>query len=150
MGALKRVLPPVYVLITLLVMVGLDFFLPVARIVARPYSYAGAVLIALGVAMNVWASGYFNKVKTPVKPFEQSTRLVTVGLYRYTRNPMYLGLLLILAGIAVLLGNLTPFLVIGVLAWLLQLEFIRVEEAALEATFGEDYAEYKKQVRRWI
>ena len=63
---------------------------------------------------------------------------------------MYLGLLLILAGVAVLLGNLTPFLVIGVLAWLLKREFIRVEEAALEATFGEDYAEYKKQVRRWI
>jgi protein-S-isoprenylcysteine O-methyltransferase Ste14 len=63
---------------------------------------------------------------------------------------MYLGLLLILVGIAVLLGNLTPFLVIPVLAWLLQRKFMRVEEAALEATFGEDYVEYKKQVRRWI
>ena len=150
MTAQKRVLPPVYLLVTLLVMVGLNFFLPIARIVAPPYSYAGAALIVLGGAMNVWASSYFNKVKTPVKPFERSTRLVTVGLYRYTRNPMYLGLLLILVGIAVLLGNLTPFLVIPVLAWLLQRKFMRVEEAALEATFGEDYVEYKKQVRRWI
>ncbi len=150
MNAPKRVLPPIYFLISLIVMVGLNFFFPLIKIVQHPYSYIGGVLIVIGTIMNLWASGYFFKVNTTIKPFQRSTHLVTVGLYQYTRNPMYLGGIFMLLGVALLLGSLTPFLVIPVFMWLIQEHFIKVEESGLEETFKDEYLEYKKQVRRWI
>ena len=63
---------------------------------------------------------------------------------------MYLGMTLILAGLAVLLGSVTPVLVVPVFAWLMDRRFIVAEEQALEETFGEAYLEYKRHVRRWI
>ena len=150
MNAPKRILPPIYFLISLLVMLGLNFFFPLSKIIEPPYSYVGAVLIVIGAIMNIWASGYFNQVKTTIKPFEPSTYLVTVGLYKYTRNPMYLGGIFMLLGLAVLLGSLTPFLVIPVFFGLIQEHFIKVEESGLQETFKDEYLEYKQQVRRWI
>ena len=85
-----------------------------------------------------------------IKPFKRSSVLVTTGPYRYSRNPMYLGLVLILIGIAILQGSISPVLVIPVFIWLITNNIIKKEEKMLEETFGDAYLEYKKQVRRWI
>ena len=83
-------------------------------------------------------------------PFERSTALVTTGLYRITRNPMYLGMLLILAGVALLSGSASTLLPIPVFAWAIQRNFIIGEERFLEQIFGAQYLDYKRQVRRWL
>ena len=131
-------------------MAGLDTFFPVIEFIATPYCYAGVIPLIPGAGMIVWAAGYFSKVGTAIKPFEESTRLVTVGLFRYTRNPIYLGGVFILSGVAILLGSLTPFAVIPAFIWLIQSIFIRVEEGMLETAFGEEYSEYRNKVRRWL
>jgi protein-S-isoprenylcysteine O-methyltransferase Ste14 len=100
--------------------------------------------------MNVWASGKFSRLGTPIHPFQRSTRLLTDGLYRYTRNPMYVGMMLILVGLSLILGTLGTVLVIPVFAWLIERNFIVVEERALEQAFGERYREYRRRVRRWL
>ncbi|MCB0182563.1 MAG: isoprenylcysteine carboxylmethyltransferase family protein, partial [Anaerolineae bacterium] len=82
--------------------------------------------------------------------FEESTALVTGGLYQVSRNPMYLGMVLILAGVAILLGSLTPFGVIPVVIILLNRNFIRFEEQSLAQTFGPRWVEYRQRVRRWV
>lgn len=146
----RKILPPVYLLLMLILMTGLHFLLPMAHIIPEPYSYAGAVLVVLGIAIAAVAAGSFHKAGTPVIPFEPSTALVTGGVYRYTRNPMYLGMVLLLIGAAILFGSLGAWIPIPFFIWIIQANFIRGEERFLEAIFGEQYREYKRKVRRWL
>ncbi len=92
----------------------------------------------------------FKKHGTTVKPFEVSTALVTDGVFSISRHPMYLGMTLILLGIGVLLGSATPFAVVPVFTVLIDRIFIVQEEKMLEDTFGDQFRQYRKQVRRWI
>jgi len=146
----KPIMPPIYLFVAILVMVGLHRFLPVRKVLVSPYNYAGVPALLVGLVLNVWCSGLFGKAKTTVKPFEQSSRLVTEGPYRYSRHPMYLGMALCLAGLAVLLGTVTPVLVVPVFVRLLGKKFIKAEERAMEETFGDAYREYKQRVRPWL
>lgn len=76
--------------------------------------------------------------------------MVTTGVFRITRNPMYLGFVLILLGIGSFMGSLTSFAVIPVLAVLMDVVFIKVEERMLEEKFGERWLTYRSEVRRWV
>lgn len=131
-------------------MAGLHFTLPIAHILAPAYAYGGGLLIVIGIVVVVWAARQFQRAGTAIKPFETSSALVTDGPYRYSRNPMYLGLVIALTGMGIALGTLSPFVVIPVFIWLIRRQFIQHEEAALERTFGSAYTEYKRQVRRWL
>ena len=146
----RKIVPPVYMLLALLAMVGLHSVFPLARLVAPPVSYLGLVPLLIGIAITAAAARKFSRVGTPIRPFERSTRLVTDGLYRYTRNPMYLGLTLILIGTWLLLGTASALLPIAVFIWIIQEGFIRGEERFLDEIFGEEYRGYKNRVRRWI
>ena len=75
---------------------------------------------------------------------------MTDGLYRFSRNPMYLGMALVLVGVAILLGSLTPFGVVAFFVGWIHIQFIRREEEMLSTQFGQDWLEYKAQVRCWI
>ena len=145
-----KILPPVYLLVAALLMAGLNYFVPIHPILTAPITYLGAGLIAFGIFIVVWPAATFGKVGTPIKPLEESTHLVTNGMYRITRNPMYLGMVAILLGIAVLFGNITPFVIVPIFAWLIQTRFVNLEEPLLEETFGDEYARYKQKVRRWL
>ncbi len=85
-----------------------------------------------------------------MKPFEESSALVTSGAYRISRHPMYLGIVLIVLGIALLLGSLLSFVIVAALAGLLDRRFIAVEERMLAARFGEAWQAYKRRARRWV
>ena len=146
----RPVYPPVYASITVLVMLGLHMLLPVYHWLSPPWSYVGVALITVGVVVMLMAAGLFNKRGTTIKPFEESTVLVAEGPFSFSRNPMYLSMVLILTGIALLLGTVTPLLVIPLFFWLITVKFIVREEAALQAKFGEQYLQYKKRVRRWL
>jgi protein-S-isoprenylcysteine O-methyltransferase Ste14 len=143
-------LPPTYFNLSWITMTILHFTVPVYYFLPIPYNLTGILLMLPGLWMNMWASNYFNKVNTTVKPFQTSTHLVTTGFYRISRHPMYLGMLLILLGIFLLLGSLTPFIVIPVYIALINRKFILPEEKMLLKTFGEDYKNYTQKVRRWI
>ncbi len=146
----RRVLPPVWLLLALAASFALDRWVPILRLVPKPWNYLGFVPLALGAFMSIGAAGTFRKAGTPVVPFEKSTTLVTGGWFRMTRNPMYLGLTLILAGVALIDGTLGAFLPLPVFVGILHFRFIRAEERFLEGIFGERYRSYRTQVRRWI
>lgn len=94
----------------------------------------------------------FRKVGTTVHPLEpnKATYLVTDGVFRFSRNPMYLGLLLLLIGWAVWLGSASPWLVPPLFVIVLTLVQIIPEERALHQRFGEEYVSYQRSVSRWI
>jgi protein-S-isoprenylcysteine O-methyltransferase Ste14 len=128
----------------------LGLLLPWGRIIPAPWNLSGILLLTIGVLINVLADNAFRHAETTVKPFEESTLLLTNGLYRFTRIPMYLGFVLILFGLATLLGTLLPFIVIALFAFLMEREFIVVEEGMLEQKFHGKWLDYKRNVRRWM
>jgi protein-S-isoprenylcysteine O-methyltransferase Ste14 len=150
-GPIRRgPLPPVYFLCSLILEVGLHFAIPVARIIPAPRHYIGVVLIVAGISVAGAAALQFRKADTPVKPSDKPTALVTGGLFRVTRNPMYLGMLLVLLGTAVILRTLTPLVVPFGFAYVITTRVIRFEEAFLREQFGEPYVSYCRRVRRWL
>lgn len=147
---LINIRPPVYLFLSIAIMVLIHFLLPGTKILALPWNLLGLIPLALGVVLNLVADKSFKNHETTVKPVEESTALITTGAFRLSRHPMYLGFVLILFGIAVLMGSLTPYVVVVVFAIFMDMIFIRFEEKKLEQTFGEAWLEYKKKVRRWV
>ncbi len=146
----KGPLPPVFFLCSFVLELGLHFAIPVRRIIPSPWHYIGVALIVAGVSLTGAAVKQFRRAETPLKPSERPTALVTGGLFRVTRNPMYLGMFLLLLGTAVILGTLTPLVVPFAFAYVITSRFIRAEEAFLREQFGEPYVGYCRTVRRWL
>jgi len=109
-------------------------------------------LLVAGVCVGMLGVVSFRRARTTVNPLtpEKSSCLVTSGIYRYTRNPMYLGMLLILLGWAVLLANIVA--IIFLLVFILYLKRFQIgpEEKALASVFDRDFATYRSKVRRWL
>jgi len=112
---------------------------------------AGA-FAALGIALGVVAFFQFRKAATTVHPMkpQESSALVVGGVYRYTRNPMYLGMLLVLAAWGVWLANVAAWLALPLFIAYIGRFQIAPEERALEAHFGAAFADYRRAVRRWL
>jgi protein-S-isoprenylcysteine O-methyltransferase Ste14 len=146
----KAILPPTYLLVALILMALLHLAIPVVKFVPAPWNLLGILPVAGGIALNLLADRDFHRAETTVKPFETSSALVTTGVFRITRNPMYLGYVLILIGVGLLLRSLMPLVVIPVFGFLMAWIFIRAEEEMLQETFGPAWDAYAKQVRRWI
>jgi protein-S-isoprenylcysteine O-methyltransferase Ste14 len=146
----KRILPPTYFLGSLALMAALAYALPITEVVAWRWRALGVAPIAVGVWLNLAADRAFRTRGTTVKPFEHSTALLTDGVFRFTRNPMYLGMTLILFGVALLLGALTPFLVGAAFVVVIKIRFIPVEERMLAETFGDVWEAYRARTPRWI
>ena len=146
----RKIVPPVYLLGTLILMWLLQRFVPIYHYVQPPLAYAGIIAIFFGIMMTAISAGVFLKVETGLEPFDEAKVLVTSGFYRYTRNPMYMGMFLILLGVAFMLGSLSALLPIPVFALIIHNNFVLGEERFCEAAFGQAYLDYKSNVRRWI
>ena len=142
--------PPIYFFVSLVVMIALHYLVPIHQLFSTPFKYAGVPFVVGGVCITAVAAGTFVKVGTPVVPFEKSTVIVIYGLFRFSRNPMYLGMVIALVGVALLLGSATAFMPIPIFVWLIHNQFICREEKFLEELFGEEYLAYKIKVRRWL
>jgi protein-S-isoprenylcysteine O-methyltransferase Ste14 len=146
----SKVYPPTYLLLSLLTVIALHFLLPALKIVPSPWNAIGVIFLITGIVINLQAEGLFHRAGTTVKPGEESNTLLTEGIFRISRNPMYFGFALILFGAVFLFGTLSPFLVVPVFMVLIEKRFILSEERMLEQKFGKAYLEYRKTVRRWI
>ncbi|MEW5870213.1 MAG: isoprenylcysteine carboxylmethyltransferase family protein [Chloroflexota bacterium] len=146
----RPILPPTFLLIAVIAILLLNFAIPLGRLIPTPWNLFGLLPLAFGLALNFVADNAFQKAGTTVKPFQESTTLLTDGVYRLSRNPMYLGFVLILAGVVILLGSLSPWVILPIFAGLMQVMFIQAEERMLEEQFGPDWLAYKRQVRQWL
>jgi len=146
----KRVLPPTYLLISIITMALLHFLAPILELIAYPLTLFGMVPLAAGIALNLMADSAFKKAQTTVKPFEISTALITTGVFQICRHPMYLGMALILFGLAIVMGSLKPLITIAIFVILMELVFVRAEEKMLKQQFGPVWDNYKNNVRKWF
>ncbi len=143
-------LPPVFLLITVAGMVALHFLAPAAQVMPPVFRTLGAVLVLLGFAVAIWVNQMFKREGTTIRPYQVSEALVESGPFRYSRNPIYVAMIGALVGVWLLLGSLTPVLVIPLFAWVIATRFIPTEEQMLEDRFGDAYRSYKTRVRRWL
>lgn len=131
-------------------MLGLDHAFPLFRVMHPTLTYFGVVPVLLGVLLVLIAAGLFRLRKTTINPFGEPSMVVQDGFYRFSRNPMYLGMLLVLVGIGVWLGNVLALLLAPAFVVIMTCWYIVREEQLLEARFGEQYRAYRRRVRRWI
>ena len=145
-----KVPPPLIYLVPLLLGLMLDRrrrlpFLP--RGVARGL---GLSLLGGGAVFNAWFLLTIRKTDVPIRTDRPVPRLTTGGAFRYSRNPSYLALAMIYAGIAALRNSLWAILPLPLVVYVVQREVIGREERYLERAFGEEYRSYKARVRRWV
>jgi len=131
-------------------MVALHYAVPIARWLAWPWRAFGTIPVAVGLLLGLAASGHFTRHDTTIVPFEQSSELITEGPYRYSRNPLYVSMTLLLVGICLFLGSLSPAVIVPLFVWWIATRFVAKEERHLETQFGDTYLAYKAKVRRWF
>jgi protein-S-isoprenylcysteine O-methyltransferase Ste14 len=131
---------------------ALSRWLPLAHCFGLPWNRLGVIPGALSVALDVAAFRRFRALQTTVNPMQpgKATRLVTDGAFRISRNPMYLGLLLLLIGWALWLGSASPWFVPPLFVMTITLVQIIPEERALGRLFGTQYLAYRSSVARWL
>jgi protein-S-isoprenylcysteine O-methyltransferase Ste14 len=145
-----NVRPPVVALLCLAAAAGIDRLLPSPPRLPPRLRPTGIVPLSVGSAFGAWALARFHAAGTTYEPFETPTTLVATGPYRYTRNPMYLGLLLLLAGSALLTGRVPLLLATPTFYAIMSGTQIPREERLLEQQFGESFRAYAARVPRWL
>ena len=112
--------------------------------------YLAGALVFAGFVVMMLAWWQFKEHNIAICPTEPTVGLITDGIYRMTRNPMYLGMVLMLGGVAVFFGTLPFYIATGVYFIVIDRWFCRYEEEKLLKTFGEAYERYRSNVRRWV
>lgn len=145
-----RIFPPAISIVSVLVGVGLHYLWPL-RLVPQPEGrWIGGALIAAWLALAAWAVGVFRRAGTTPNPTGEVTAFVTAGPFRFSRNPMYVGLVLFQVGVAFLLGNAWVLILTIPSFILLDRLVIAGEERYLAAKYGADFEAYRRRVRRWL
>ena len=146
----SNIKPDGYFLLSLSLSVLFHFVFPILQIIPKPYSYFGIVFLVTGFIVVYVSNKILTEKKTSIQPFETPDKLVSNGTFRFSRNPIYLGMCLALLGISVLLGSFTAFLSPIIFWGIMNFTIIPSEEKILEKTFGNSFTAYKSKVRRWI
>ena len=110
----------------------------------------GAALSIAGIGLIFWSAMWFLRKKTTIEPHESPTTLIVEGPYRVSRNPIYLGMVAILAGVVLWYGALSGVILPGIFVSVLSLRFIQPEEDGLRAAFGAEAEAYLSTTRRWL
>ncbi|MDF1722034.1 MAG: isoprenylcysteine carboxylmethyltransferase family protein [Minwuia sp.] len=147
---MKWLLPPILTLILLIAMVVLSRTVPLVWLMDTATSRLGLFGVGAGVLLILWGAFQFRKVRTNIHTFHDPNVLVTSGPFRFTRNPMYLGFLIILSGAAIANNALIAFLPVAVFFVVANWWYIPYEERAAVQAFGQSYLDYKQEVRRWL
>ena len=145
----KGPMPPVIILIAILFQIALHKLLPI-MIIFEKMDWIGIVMGFLGFFIFTGSTLLFRINKTTMIPFQDPSFLITNGIYKYTRNPMYLGMLFVQFGIAIYFGSISPIIIPFLFIPIMNSRIIQHEEVMLEKQFGESYIIFKNSVRRWI
>lgn len=146
-----KVPPPAVGLAIAAAMWGLSTRLPAGLAVPNPH-FAAAVIALVGLTFDILGIVSFRLARTTINPLRpaRTSSLVSSGVYRITRNPMYVGMLFLLIAWTIFLAS--PWTLLGPLLFVLYMNRFQIgpEEKVLEGLFGEDFLDYKKRVRRWL
>jgi len=145
-----KVPPPLIVVAVVMAAYGLHQWVPLNLPFAELCRWLGSALMTLGLLILLFAAAAFFRAKTAIEPWKPARVLMTDGLYRFSRNPIYLALYLIQIGLGLYLAQ--GWIVLSVIiseGWIYRL-VIKKEELYLEKAFGSEYCDYKSRVRRYI
>ena len=145
-----RIVPPLVYLAGLVLGHLANRWLPLGAVPVQAGWIAGGILFVLGLGLAASAMINFTRASTTIRPDRASTALVIAGPYRFTRNPMYLGLAVAYLGLAIADRSLASLILLPVVLLTIRWAVIANEEAFLERRFGSSYTEYKARVRRWL
>ena len=152
-STLMLVPPPLLFVVTFLAGAGLQHALPItvrSAMIVRVDHALGTALLAVGLLLALGCLVMFLRGRTTIVPHRGASRLVTSGPYRFTRNPMYLSLVVTYLGVAVLTGMFWPLVLLPLPVLAMDRLVIPYEEKSLRAGFGEVCEEYFARVRRWL
>ena len=125
-----------------------------ADIIPQPYNLIGILFIPVGMFLVIWANYallYIGKIGLRDRePMQSPSNLVLVGPYRFTRNPIYLGCLLMLLGLVIVWSSIVTLYFLILVYIVFRYIFIKREEIILEEEFGDEYRDFKKRVKRWF
>lgn len=145
--------PPILPIVTIVAGFILGRFVPLLPDVGLPtpgrYWIGGLVAAAAVLVLVVWPARQFQKTGQDPKPWTPTPEFIVSGMYRYTRNPMYLGMIVFCIGFAIILSEAWVLVLTPVCGWLIYVLAIGPEEAYLDEKFGDSYRAYKARVRRW-
>jgi protein-S-isoprenylcysteine O-methyltransferase Ste14 len=142
--------PPLLFVLPIVASLALEWLVPTSFVYGAFRWTLGVLSVVAGVALNVGGFVTQKRAGTDPIPFKPSTRIVAHGLYRFTRNPMYLGFAMCTLGLAILVDSAWMLLAVPIGLILIDRVVITREERYLERKFGETYLDYKRRVRRWI
>lgn len=147
----KRIIyPPMWLVFGIVAIFALNEFHPGPRFTGLGSQLLGGAILVAGLALLVFAGGLFKRAGTDMIPFRDVSALVTGGVYRLSRNPMYLGMAAILLGCAVTVGSSSALLVPPLFMVIIEWRYIRPEEELLRGLFAGEYEAYCQRVRRWL
>ncbi len=146
----NKILPPRIFQIAIVAIAAIHFLFPVYFLYNSPMRFVGILPIVFGAYLNIYSDWLIKKHETTIKPFDNPTTLIEIGPFKYSRNPIYLGMTLIVLGCSFISGAILSFSVPVIFAFILHLRYIVVEEGILSDNFGEVYLRYKSKVRCWI
>jgi protein-S-isoprenylcysteine O-methyltransferase Ste14 len=143
--------PPIAWALTVVIGLALDWLYPLPFLPAAvPAAWVGGLVFLAGLALLIWAATTLRRAGTQIQTTEPTTRIVTEGPYRYSRNPIYIGMLLGLVGLAIGFDSLWPLILLVPFFLVIRYGVVAREEAYLERKFGNVYLAYKSSVGRWL
>lgn len=145
-----RIPAPILAIVHIIMAILLGWLIPLPIPTPIFVSWIGLGLAVLGFILGVLAIIEFRHVRTPSDPKKPATNFVTSGIYRYTRNPIYLGFVFMLIGLPLNMGIYWGFILVWPLVTFMNNMVIKHEEAYLEKKFKNQYTEYASHVRRWL
>ncbi|MEJ6388980.1 methyltransferase family protein [Gymnodinialimonas ulvae] len=143
-------LPPLWLLLFMVAAWVLARFVPLSDSIDPLLQRFGVMVAGLGFVLIFWAAAWFWKKKTTIEPHHTPGTLIVEGPFRLSRNPIYLGMILILSGQVIWLSALSPVILIPALLLLFTRRFVLPEEAALVESFGAEGRAYIDATRRWL
>jgi len=145
-----KLYPPFLVLIGILGQILVGQFVPIEPVLGPIWQTIGIVLVVLGLVMILATSRSFRQAETTIIPDGAPSILLQTGLYALSRNPIYVGMAVILSGTALLTAHVWAFIFVALFVVAVDRMWIVKEEVNLEAEFGQQYRDYKQSVRRWL
>lgn len=142
-------IPPAVVLYSVIFIILFYLFLKQFNIIPFPYNLGGIIITFVGFTIMGKSRDLFNKYKTTLG-FDKSSYLIDEGIFSKTRNPMYIGMFLLLLGIALCFRNLFSVLIPFLFIFITMIAYIPKEEKLMQESFGQKYIEYKERVKRWF
>lgn len=146
----KILVPPVLLLLCIIGIVFVQNSVTTAFALGKIAFWVGVALTVSGIALPIWGAQVFRIAQTNILPYKDPDKMVRNGPFRFSRNPMYLGMLCIITGAAMMSGMIENFAFSALFFCVANWWYIPFEEGRMRAAFGENFDEYAAAVRRWI